>query len=110
MAEKSKIHVKRGDMVEIISGKDKDKRGKVIAAFPSKGKILVENINKTYKHRKPRGPQQQGGILHTESAINAAKAMLVCGKCNKATRIAKKVLADGSKVRVCKKCNETFND
>jgi large subunit ribosomal protein L24 len=110
MAEKNKMHVKKGDLVEIISGKDKNKRGKIIGALPSEGKILVENVNKTFKHRKPRGMNKQGGILHSESPIYASKTMLVCGKCNKTTRIAKKVLEDGSKVRVCKKCGETFND
>ncbi|MCL4405610.1 MAG: 50S ribosomal protein L24 [Firmicutes bacterium] len=109
MAERNKLHVKTGDLVEIISGKYKDKRGKVIAAFPSVGKILVENINKTFRHRKPRGANKQGGISEVESPIFAAKAMLVCGKCNKTTRISKKVLQDGSKVRVCKNCGETFN-
>ena len=110
MTERKKMHVKKGDLVEIISGKDKTNRGKIIAAFPSVGKVLVENINKTFKHRKPRGMNKQGGILHTESPIVASKTMLVCGKCNKPTRIAKKMLEDGTKVRVCKNCSETFNN
>ena len=107
---KRKLHVKKGDTVEIISGKDKSKRGKVLAAFPREGKIIVEGINMLTKHKKPRGAGQQGGIIHQEGPIYACKAMLVCNKCNKPTRVGRKVLEDGTKVRVCKVCNEVIND
>lgn len=105
-----KLHVKKGDTVEIISGKDEGKRGKVIAAFPAKGKIIVEGINMQLHHQKPRGANQQGGRIKKEGPIFASKAMLVCRKCNKATRVSNQVMVDGSKVRVCKVCGETFND
>lgn len=105
-----KIHVRKGDTVEIISGKDKGKRGKVLSALPKKGKILVEGVNMLTKHQKARGANQQGGIIHQEGPLFASKSMLVCKKCNKATRISNRILDDGSKVRVCKVCGETFND
>ena len=105
-----KLHVKKGDTVEIISGKDKSKRGKVLAAYPGEGKIVVEGVNLLTKHRKARSANQQGGIIRQEGPIYSSKAMLVCQKCNKPTRVGHKILEDGTKVRVCKVCNETFND
>ena len=107
---KRKIHVKAGDTIEIISGKDKGKRGKVLKALPREGKVIVENLNMMTVHTRPQGMNQQGGIIRRESPIYASKVMPVCGRCNKKTRVGKKVLEDGSKVRVCKVCNETFND
>ena len=105
-----KLHVKTGDLVEIISGKDKGKRGKVLIAIPKEGKIIVENINMLTVHTKPRGMNQPGGIIRREGPIYASKAMLVCPSCNKRTRVGRRVLEDGSKTRVCKACGETFND
>lgn len=105
-----KLHVKKGDTVEIISGKDKTRRGKVLTALPKKGKVIVEGINLQTKHQKARGANQQGGIIHQEGPIFSSKVMLVCKKCNKATRIGHTVLDDGTKVRICKICSEAFND
>lgn len=107
---KKKIHVKKGDTVEIISGKDKGKRGKVIKTFPKEGKIIVENLNMITVHSKPRGMNQPGGIIRRENPIYASKAMPVCERCNSKTRVGKRILDDGSKIRVCKVCGETFND
>lgn len=106
----TKLHVKKGDTVEIISGKDKGKRGVVLTAAPKVGKIVVEGVNMQSMHQKPRGAGQQGGIIHKEGAINAAKAMLVCKRCKETTRISRRVEEDGTKVRVCKKCEETFSE
>ena len=98
------------DTVEIISGKDKGKRGKVLASFPKEGRIIVEKINMVTVHAKPRGMDQPGGIIHREAPIHASKVLPVCPRCDKKTRVGKKVLEDGSKVRLCKVCGETFND
>ena len=105
-----KLHVKKGDTVEIISGKDKSKRGKVLTALPKEGKIIVEGVNILTKHRKPRSVGEEGGIIKVEGPIYASKAMLVCNKCNKATRVGRRILEDGTKVRVCKVCNEIIDD
>lgn len=110
MVAKQKISIKKGDTVEIIYGKDKGKRGKVMAVLPREGKVIVQNINTLTKHQKPAGMGQPGGIIHQEGAIHASKAMVVCEACDERTRIGKKILEDGSKVRFCKKCGETFND
>jgi large subunit ribosomal protein L24 len=110
MALKQKIHVKKGDTVEVISGKDVGKQGKVMSTYPREGKVLVQGVNMITKHVKPRGAGQAGGIIHQEGKLYASKVMVVCKKCNKKTRIGKKMLDDGTKVRYCKVCNETFND
>lgn len=105
-----KMHVKRGDTVQVISGKDKGKEGKIITAIPEKGKVVVEGIAMVKKHQKPRAQGQEGGIIHVEAAIDASNVLRVCSKCGKPARTGVKVLEDGSKVRYCKKCQEVFND
>ena len=104
------VHVKTGDTVVILSGKDKGKKGKVLAVSPKEGKVIVEGCNMIKKHVKPRRMGEQGGIVDAEGAMYASKVMLVCPKCGKPTRIAQKILADGTKARLCKNsdCGETF--
>lgn len=104
----NKIHVRRKDTVVVISGKDKGKVGEVLAVLPKKGRVLVEGVNVVTKHQKPNRQNMQGGIETMEAPINSSIVMLYCKKCNKATRISNKILEDGTKVRVCKKCGETF--
>ena len=104
----NKLHVKRDDTVVILSGKDKGKKGKVLQTSPKEQKLIVEGINMVTKHVKPRRAGESGGIVKAEGAFYASKAMLVCPSCGKATRVAHKVLTDGTKTRVCKKCNATF--
>ena len=104
------MHIKKDDMVKVIAGVDKNKTGKVLAVLPSEGKVIVEGVGMITKHTKPRKQGEVGGIVKQEGAIDASKVMHICPKCNKTTRIARKVLEDGKKVRICKHCNETFND
>lgn len=103
-----KIHVKTGDTVVILSGKDKKKRGKVLAVSPKEGKVMVEGINIVSKHVKPRRAGEEGGIVKTEGAIYACKVQLICSKCDKATRAGHKINDDGKKSRICKYCGETL--
>jgi large subunit ribosomal protein L24 len=98
--------VKKDDTVRILSGDDRGKTGKVLAVSPKEGKVIVEGLNMVKKHVKPRKMGDQGGIVEAESAIYASKVQIVCPACKKATRVAHKVLEDGSKVRVCKHCGE----
>ena len=102
----NKVHVKTGDTVVVLSGKDKGKQGKVLQVSPKEGKVIVEGLNIATKHVKPRRQGEQGGIVEAEAAMYASKVQLVCPKCSKATRIGHKILEDGSKVRVCKSCGE----
>ncbi len=104
----SKVHVKKDDQVVILSGKDKGKKGKVIAVSPKEGKVIIEGCNMVTKHVKPKQMGQTGGIVKAEGAMYASKVMLVCPKCGKPTRLAHKILSDGTKERLCKHCGETF--
>ena len=98
------MNVKKGDTVIVLSGKDKGKQGKVLHSSPKAGKVIVEGVNVAMKHRKPRKQNEEGGIIKMETPIYACKVMRVCPKCSKPTRTAHKILDDGKKVRVCKKC------
>ena len=100
----NKMSIKKGDLIVVLSGKDKGKQGKVLEVMPADRKVVVEGINIVTRHAKPRKQGEQGGLLKKEAAIYACKVQKVCPKCNKATRPAHKMLADGKKVCVCKKC------
>jgi large subunit ribosomal protein L24 len=102
------MKIKTGDVVVVLSGKDKGKEGKVLSADPKKGKVVVESINVAHKHQKPRKQGQEGGIIKVETPIYVSKVMRVCPKCGKPTRAAFKILEDGTKTRVCKKCSESI--
>lgn len=102
-----KVHVKTGDTVVVLSGKERGKKGKVLEVSPKEGKVIVEKINMVSKHVKPRKMGDQGGIIKTEGAMYACKVQLVCPNCNKPTRVAHKV-NDGTKERVCKKCGKSL--
>lgn len=102
----AKVHVKRGDRVQILSGKDKDKTGKVLEVLPGSGKVIVEGVNVIKKHQRPTRDNPQGGIIDKEAPIYSAKVMLVCPRCKKPARVGRKFLADGGKVRFCKNCGE----
>ena len=103
-----KIHVRKNDTVIVVSGKDKGKTGEVLKAYPKTGKVLVQGVNIVKKHQKANRAQMESAIIEKEAAINSSKVMLYCTKCKNATRISNKILDDGTKVRVCKKCGETF--
>ena len=106
----SKLHIKTGDTVVLLTGdaKDRKKNGKVLEVSPKEGKVIVEGINKVKKHVKPKKAGDPSGIIETESAVYACKVQLVCPKCNKPTRVGVKIYDDGKKDRYCKKCGETF--
>ena len=97
------MNIKKDDKVVVLSGKDKGKQGKVIKADPKAMKVIVEGVNIATKHQKPRKQGEEGGIIKVETPIYASKVQLVCPKCGKATRVGHKI-ADGKKLRVCKKC------
>jgi len=100
------MNVAKNDTVEIISGEDKGKRGKVLKTFPEKSRIIVEKVNFIKRHTRPTQKNPQGGILEKEAPIHVSNVMVVCPKCGAPTRVGHKRLADGSKERVCKKCDE----
>lgn len=102
-----KLHVKKGDTVVVLSGKDKGKQGKIISAMPKAGKVVVEGVNKVKRHSKPSLKVPQGGIITKEMPLHACKVQLVCPACNKPTRIGHKEV-NGKNSRVCKKCGEVI--
>ena len=97
------MNVKKNDTVVVLSGKDKGKKGKVLSVDPESRKVIVEGISVASRHQKPRKQGEEGGILPKETPIYACKVQAVCPKCDKATRVAHKIV-DGKKVRVCKHC------
>ena len=101
----SKVHVKSGDTVAVISGKDRGARGKVMQVSPSEGKVIVEKVNVVKKHVKPRKMGEQGGIIEAEAALYASKVQLVCPKCGRPTRVGHVIDEKGKKMRVCKKAD-----
>ena len=99
------MHIKTGDTVIVLSGDDKGVKGKVIAASPKEGKVIVEKANMIHKHVKPRRQGETGGIVDAEGAIYSDKVALYCSKCDKGVRVHTKVV-DGKKVRVCAHCGQ----
>lgn len=98
------MKIKRDDKVIVLSGKDKGKSGKVIAADPKADKVIVEGVNVATKHQKAQKKGQDGGIIKIETPIYVSKVQLVCPKCGKPTRVGYKFV-DGKKVRYCKQDN-----
>lgn len=103
------MNIKKGDTVTVITGKDSGKKGKVLKVMPAENRVVVEGLNKAKKHQKPSRSLPQGGILQIEAPLNASNLMLLCSKCNKPTRGARKILDNGQKVRICKKCGEVLD-
>ena len=91
----NKMHVKRGDTVVVIAGKDKGKEGKVVSAIPSQNKVIVEGVAMAKKHQKARMQGQESGIINKEMPIDASNVMRVCPKCGKPSRVGVKVFEDG---------------
>lgn len=103
---KPKIHIKKGDTVQVISGKDEGKRGKVLSIDLAKSRAIVEGVNIMKRHTKPTRTNPQGGIMEREAPIHSSNLMIYCSKCKEPVRVNKKLLADGQKIRVCNHCGE----
>jgi len=103
-----KFKLNKGDFVQVIQGKDKGKKGRVIKVFPEEEKVLVEGINFVKRHSRPKSVDKQGGILQMEKPVAISNVMYFCMKCSKSSRLKSKVLKDNSKVRYCKRCNENI--
>jgi len=103
------MQVRKNDNVMVVTGKEKGKRGRVIAVYPSKNRILVEKLNMIKRHTKPNQQLRQGGILEKESPISAANVRLLCAKCDKPTAVSRQDQGDGARVRVCRLCGEVID-
>ncbi len=102
-------HVRRGDMVGVIAGRERGKRGKVLRVISDKSRVLVEHVNMVKKHQRPTQKLRQGGIIEREGSIHLSNVLLVCGRCDRPVRTGTKVLGDGRKQRVCKRCGESID-
>lgn len=102
------LGLKKNDTVLVIAGKEKGKKGRVLSVDRSKDRVIVEKINLIKKHMKPNRVYTQGGIIEKEAPLQRSNLMLVCPKCDKATRIQTADF-DGSRSRVCKKCKEVID-
>jgi large subunit ribosomal protein L24 len=100
------MKIVKNDIVKVVSGNHKGKVGRVLKVFPKSNRIIVEKVNLIKKHTKPRSDTQPGGILEKEAPIHISNVMLVCPKCSQVTRTGIGRLSDGSKVRMCKSCDE----
>ena len=100
-----RLRLKKDDTVQVIAGRDAGKQGKVLKVFPAKHRVIVQGVGFVKKHTKPN-PQRniKGGIAEREAPIHASNVMIVCGECGKRTRIGHKVMTDGTKARICRRC------
>ncbi len=104
--ETGKLHIKNGDTVYVISGKEKGKTGKVIKILRDENKAIVERLNVIKRHARPSQKNPSGGIIEKEAGIHISNLMPYCPKCKRPSRVGRKKLAGGEKVRYCKRCNE----
>jgi large subunit ribosomal protein L24 len=103
------MQIKKNDNVMVVSGKEKGKRGRVIAVYPTTNRLLIEKLNMIKRHTRPNQQLRQGGIVEKENPISASNVRLVCTKCDKPTSVSRRAQGEGSRARVCRICNETID-
>jgi large subunit ribosomal protein L24 len=103
------MQIKKNDNVLVISGKEKGKKGRVIAVYPAEKRLLIEKLNMIKRHTRPTQQLRQGGIVEKEGPLSMSNVKLICSKCDKPTVAVRKTQEDGARVRVCKNCNETLS-
>ena len=106
---KGRFSPKKNDLVMVIAGKERGKSGRILKVFPRKNRVLVEKINFIKRHTRPSGQQRQGGIVEREAPIHVSNVMVVCERCNRPIRVGRKILDDGKRTRVCRKCGEVLD-
>ncbi|HOP47544.1 MAG TPA: 50S ribosomal protein L24 [Desulfobacteraceae bacterium] len=102
--------IKKQDKIIVIAGKEKGKIGTVLKVDYDKMRLIAEKINMVKKHARPSAKNAQGGIIEKEASIHFSNVMIICNKCAEPARIGKRILEDGSSVRVCRKCNESIDE
>jgi large subunit ribosomal protein L24 len=101
--------IRKNDEVMVILGRDRGKKGKVLASIPRDDRLIVEGINMVKRHTRPRGKIRQAGIIEKEAPLHVSDVKLICKKCNRPARVGFRLLEDKSKVRSCKKCGEVID-
>ena len=102
-------HVRKNDSVMVIAGRERGKTGKVLMVLVDRSRVVIERVNLVKRHTRPRGAQQPGGIVEKEAPIHISNLMLMCDRCNAPVRFGHRILADGKKARVCRRCGETLD-
>lgn len=102
--------IRKDDKVIVLAGKERGKIGTILKVDPEKERVIIEKINMVKKHAKPSAQTAQGGIIEKEAPLTISNVMIVCNKCTEPTRIGKRLLEDGSKIRFCKKCGELMDE
>jgi large subunit ribosomal protein L24 len=109
-AERHRIQIRKGDEVRVVAGPDAGKSGRVLSIDARKNRVVVEHVHIVKRHTRPNPSKNiKGGIVEKEGAIHVSNVMVVCGSCGKHTRIGHNILPDGTKSRVCKRCNATLD-
>lgn len=103
------MNIRKSDSVMVIAGRERGKTGKILRVIPDKDAAIVERVNLVKRHSRARGPQQPGGIVEKEAMIHVSNLMVMCDKCNAPVRIGRKVLPDGEKVRICRRCGDPLD-
>ena len=98
------MFVRKDDTVMVVAGKERGKTGKVIRVVPKKSRVFIERVHLVKRHSKPRSAQQPGGIVEKEASIHVSNVMIMCDPCNAPVRIGYRVLEDGEKMRICRRC------
>jgi large subunit ribosomal protein L24 len=106
MAARRAPAIRKNDTVVVIAGREKGKRGKVLFVLPARERVIVEHVNMIKRHQRPTQKLRQGGIIEREAPLHVSNVMVVCGKCDRPTRVGVQVLADGRRARVCRRCRE----
>ena len=106
---KASMSIKKNDIVVVISGAEKGKKGRVIEAIPSQNRVVVEKVNIVKRHQRPTQQQRQGGIIEKEAKISRSNVQIYCPKCDRPARTRSKRLEDGKKARVCARCGEMMD-
>jgi large subunit ribosomal protein L24 len=100
------LTIRKNDTVLVIAGREKGKRGKVLFVLPTRERVVVEHVNMVKRHQRPTQKLRQGGIIEREAPLHVSNVMLVCSKCDKATRVGVRVLGDDRRARVCRRCGD----
>jgi len=106
---RNRTKLKKDDIVQVIAGKEKGKKGKILAFYPDEGRLTVEKLNMFKRHTKGDGKTRQPGIVEQEGKLHISNVMLACDKCGKGVRIKRKKLEDGKRVRICQPCGEVMD-
>lgn len=103
------LHIKKGDFVHVMGGRDRGKTGRVLRVYPRDGLVVVEKVGVSKRHSRPTQKNPQGGIQEKEMPLPAARLQLVCMHCRRPTRLRRRVVASGDKVRICRHCSEQLD-